>query len=343
MHDPSPKNLQYLPAARLIAGVTAIHDDLVANFAFHRQPPFLLVIFATSVLRRSARAQGHSGRQRRDVRPFPSEGRVASVAVGVPSFGSFGDKSSLPSCYSPAVFLDALQSTGWAPGPVPPNVVYTYAHLEFSLAAAPHLFTPNHMLGSSPNTFFLVNEHQGSVGVNCLPIGAPGAVNQLALQAELGVQRFLSVGTCGGLRPDMAPGDVVLVSEAVRDEGTSRHFLAPDEPAVADAELTSALRDALGRAGIAFAEGTTWTMDVPFRETADEILHYRAHDVATIEMEAAAIFAAARYYGVQAASVLVVDSVADDAGTNWRVDLSAASARLRDVFAVAIDTLGNSP
>jgi uridine phosphorylase len=252
-----------------------------------------------------------------------------------------GDKSSLPSCYSPAAFLDALRSTGWTPGPVPPNVVYTYAHLEFSLAAAPHLFTPNHMLGSGPNTFFLANEHHGRVGVNCLPIGAPGAANQLALQAELGVRRVLSVGTCGALQPDMAPGDVIVVTEAVRDDGTSRHFLAPDERARPDVELTESMRNALGRAGIAFTDRVTWTMDVPFRETADEIRHYRAHDVATIEMEAAAIFAAAQYYKVRAASVLVVDSVADDAGTNWRVDLATASARLRDVFNVAIDALGS--
>jgi Phosphorylase superfamily len=60
-----------------------------------------------------------------------------------------------------------------------------------------------------------------TVGTNCLGIGAPAAVAQLELQADLGVRRCISIGTAGGLQASDEPGQVVLVSHAVRDHRPS--------------------------------------------------------------------------------------------------------------------------
>ena len=223
-------------------------------------------------------------------------------------------KVERPTCYPPEVFLGALREQGWDPGTVPEVVINTYARFELYLATVPDRYTPNHMLGTGPNTFFLVNESAGRVAVNCLPVGAPAAVNQLAKQASLGVRRFISIGTSGGLRADGSPGDVIVATSALRDEGCSYHFLPPADTVEPSPDLTAELESALTGGGMHHASGSTWTTDVPFRITADEVREYRERGVLAVEMEAAALFAAARYYEVDVASALVVDSVADRRG-----------------------------
>src|SRR5580692_10130379 len=131
---------------------------------------------------------------RPDVRPV----NPAISLVDVP-FPSVPDKHGFPSAYRPATFLEALRAGGWESGPVPESVVFTYARFELYLAAHPEAYTPNHLLGPGPGRFFLVNATDGRVGVNCLGIGAPAAVAQLEMQAELGVRRCVSIGTAGGL------------------------------------------------------------------------------------------------------------------------------------------------
>jgi hypothetical protein len=123
--------------------------------------------------------------------------------VGVP-FPSLPGKHAGSSAYPPSAFLDALRAGGWEPGPVPESVVFTYARFELYLAAHPEAYTPNHMIGTGPGRFFLVNATGGRVGVNCLSAGAPAAAGQLEVQAELGVRRCVSIGTATRCPPKPA-------------------------------------------------------------------------------------------------------------------------------------------
>jgi uridine phosphorylase len=239
------------------------------------------------------------------------------------------------------VFLDALREAGWDPGTVPEVVINTYARFELYLATVPDLYTANHALGSGPNTFFLVNESAGRVGVNCLPIGAPAAVDQLAKQSSLGVRRFISIGTCGGLTVGASPGEVIVATSALREEGCSYHFLPPADTVEPSASLSAELEARLADAGMAYTTGPTWTTDVPFRTTADEVREYRNRGVLAVEMEAAALFAAAQHYEVEVATALVLDSVADRDVERWTVDLGAASARLRELFSLCVKWLAS--
>jgi uridine phosphorylase len=183
-----------------------------------------------------------------------------------------------------------------------------------------------------------VNESAGRVAVNCLPIGAPAAVDQLAKQSSLGVRRFLSIGTSGGLGADGSPGDVIVATSALRDEGCSYHFLPPADSVQPSPDFTAELESALTDAGMLHASGSTWTTDVPFRITPDEVRDYRDRGVLAVEMEAAALFAAAQHYEVDVASALVVDSVADTEGQQWTVDNVAASSRLRELFSLCVNS-----
>ena len=77
----------------------------------------------------------------------------------------------------------------------------------------------------------------------------------------------------------------------VRDEGTSYHYMAPSEYAVADPRLVKKAADALSGAAQPVVVGATWTTDAPFRETADAIDLAKSKGVLAVEMEAAALSA----------------------------------------------------
>jgi uridine phosphorylase len=248
----------------------------------------------------------------------------------------FPDKAALPAAYTPSMFLDAIRTVGWEPGIVPQTVLYTYARFELYLSTQPDAFTPNHMLGTGPGRFFIVNDTQGAVGINCLGIGPSATAAQLELQAALGARRFILVGTAGGLHPDQQPGDVVVPTEAVRTDGTSDHYAPADVPAVPDHALAGQLDAALRSRGVATSLAPCWTTAAPFRTTREEVEFYAGHGVRAVEEEVAALFVVAAARDVEAAAALVIDGV-PTTDTGWRVDLATAQQQLQTVFAATID------
>ena len=248
-------------------------------------------------------------------------------------------KDSFASIYTANDFVGSLRKNGWEPGPVPHGVIFTYGGLDLLCSAQPDQYSMNPMLGPGPGRFFTANSTDGTVGVCCMGIGAPAVAAQLEVLISLGVREFLSLGTAGGLRADQAIGDVVVLKGAVRDEGVSYHYLAPDATVQPDESLTAALRERLVSRGMSVSEGTTWTTDAPYRETAEEIAHYRDAGVLAVEMEAAAIFAVAHARRVPLASAVVLDAVIGDPIGHPTMDTAAAFGKLYDVLLVGIDVL----
>jgi purine-nucleoside phosphorylase len=241
--------------------------------------------------------------------------------------------------YGAADFVAHLRDGGWDPGPLPEAVIFTYASFDLLCAAQPDDYTMNPMLGPGPGRFFGVNATNGRIGVCCMGIGAPAVSAQLEILIALGVGTFLSIGTAGGLLADQAPGDVVVATGAIRDEGTSLHYVDAGIDVSPDAALTNSLANALTRAGIQARSGSTWTTDAPFRETKQRIEELRGQGVPAVEMEAAALFAVAQVRGVELASALVVDTVFGDPVGRPTMDTAAAFGKLYDVFRVATDLL----
>jgi hypothetical protein len=83
----------------------------------------------------------------------------------------------------------------------------------------------------------------------------------------------------------------ILVERALRDEGTSYHYLPASTYAEADPELVAVAANCFARAGLAIRIGATWTTDAPFRETAETIAARRRDGILAVEMEAAALYA----------------------------------------------------
>jgi uridine phosphorylase len=146
------------------------------------------------------------------------------------------------------------------------------------------------------------------------PVG-PGAPIAAAVLEELiafGVQRFVSIGLAGGLQSDLHSGDVVLADRALRDEGTSYHYLPPARSVEADPVLAQHISAALSAHHVVHSSGASWTTDAPYRETRRQVEAYCAEGMKTVEMEAAAVFAVGQRLGVSTAAVFVIgDRLAD--------------------------------
>lgn len=176
----------------------------------------------------------------------------------------------------------------------------------------------------------------GDIGVLGLRgVGAPHAVIYLEELIACGAKEFINMGTCGGL---IKPG-VFICSKAVRDEGTSHHYLPSEKWAFPDVGLSQRLAESFRQNGLDFTLAPGWTTDAPYRETRTEIANYRVEGVATVDMEASALFSVAKFRGVKIASAF---AVSDILGEKWdpqfhKLDLKLA---LRKILDCAVDCFG---
>ena len=105
-----------------------------------------------------------------------------------------------------------------------------------------------------------------------------------------GCEVLVSIASAGQIT-DIGSPPHILVERALRDEGTSYHYLPASAYAEADPELMSVVTDRFARAGCMVRNGSTWTTDAPFRETAGTIAARQGEGILAVEMEAAALYA----------------------------------------------------
>ena len=157
------------------------------------------------------------------------------------------------------------------------------------------------------------------ISVTSTGIGSPSAAIAVEELARVGCDTFVRVGSCGALRAEMAVGDLVITSGAIRQEGTSREYVRDDYPAVADHEVVSALVAAAERLDYDYHVGLTMSADSFYAgqgrpgfggyeapgsdELVDEL---RAANVKNVEMETSAILTLASVYGLRAGAVCTV-------------------------------------
>lgn len=109
-------------------------------------------------------------------------------------------------------------------------------------------------------------------------VGAPGAVMLLEEMIACGVRRVVEVGMAGAIEPTLGVGEAILVTEAISDEGTSKHYF-PDLMFLPKYEsspkLTAETEGALKFAGIHVRKGTVWSIDGVYRETRQKATSLR--------------------------------------------------------------------
>ncbi|NVO17034.1 MAG: nucleoside phosphorylase [Rhodoplanes sp.] len=106
-----------------------------------------------------------------------------------------------------------------------------------------------------------------------------------------GCEFLISIASAGQIADTVPPPCYILIARALRDEGTSHHYVPPAEYARLDPALQTLSINAFRDAGIAVQVGASWTTDAPFRETAEMIAARKSAGILTVEMEAAALYA----------------------------------------------------
>ena len=159
-------------------------------------------------------------------------------------------------------------------------------------------------------------EFQGRpLTVIAMPVGAPAAAGLLEQAIANGCRSFVACGGAGALRPELTPGHLVVLSSAVRDEGTSHHYLPPGRTVDADPRAVAVLEATLAEHGVPFATGRAWTTDAYYRETPGRIANRRDEECLVVDMEAAALLAVAQFRGAPLAQVVYGGD--DLSGVSW--------------------------
>ncbi len=185
--------------------------------------------------------------------------------------------------------------------------------------------------------------HRGQrLAVMPMAVGAPMAAALLEEVIAFGCRSFVACGGAGALRRELTLGHLMLVTSAVRDEGTSHHYLTPARTLDADAAALRAWRTVLEASGAPFVEGRTWTTDAPYRETASRIAARTDEGCLMVEMEAAAIAAVAQFRGRSLAQVLYAGDdlsgeIWDRRGWNDRHEVRDRLLQLAADAALALD------
>lgn len=134
--------------------------------------------------------------------------------------------------------------------------------------------------------------HDGlQLGIVPCAVGASFAVLVAEQLFAAGCQLLVSITSSGQLVELRPPPYFILIDKALRDEGTSYHYLPASEFSFAAPDLIQAMTSAFDGLRVPVERGATWTTDAPFRETRSAIAAMKANGLLAVEMEAAALYA----------------------------------------------------
>jgi uridine phosphorylase len=171
-------------------------------------------------------------------------------------------------------------------------------------------------------------------------IGGPYAVLVAEQLWTAGAELIVGITSAGRVSPTMTLPSIVIVDDAVRDEGTSLHYLAPSTNVLTPTPgIVDLLLRELSTVSSHVCRGRVWTTDAPYRETAEQLRFWADQGVLAVEMQAASLFAFARARGAQVALVALVSNSVDQVvadfdtgGDEYRIAVLSAIARASRVL-----------
>ena len=197
-----------------------------------------------------------------------------------------------PSAFTPEALLDAVRAERNLPhDPVPPICI-----LEFDGDLTDWLISTGKTKPWNSWACFHTAMHAFEVegtpcGIVPRTIGGPYAVLIAEQLKSSGAQVVLGLTSAGRVASSVPVPSLVVATSAIRDEGTSHHYLPANRPALADAKLADSLHGELKSLGVPVLSGPVWTTDAPYRETQQQLAEYAQQGVLAVEMQAASLFA----------------------------------------------------
>ena len=154
-------------------------------------------------------------------------------------------------------------------------------------------------------------------GIIARTIGGPYAVLIAEQLQAAGAKLIIGLTSAGRLAPDLPLPCLVVVTSAIRDEGTSYHYLAPGREVACTAPMVPLLARELATTGWSVRSGKVWTTDAPYRETQVQLEQWTSEGVLAVEMQAASLFAFGIARQSSVASVAMVSNAIDHQGEQF--------------------------
>jgi uridine phosphorylase len=246
-----------------------------------------------------------------------------------------------PSAFAPDRLMAAVRAERTlAPEAVPPLCVLDFDGDLSDRMAAQGISSPWTSWACFHTSMRAVAMDGFTCGIVPRIIGGPYAVLVAEQLWAAGAQLIVGITSAGRVSPTLSLPSIVLVDDAVRDEGTSLHYLAPSSNVVTPTpSVVDPLFRELSMVSPHVCRGRVSTTDAFYRETAEQLRFWAEQDVLAVKMQAASLFAFARARKAQVAIVALVSNSVDqvvadfDTGADeYRVAVLSAIARAARAF-----------
>jgi uridine phosphorylase len=160
-------------------------------------------------------------------------------------------------------------------------------------------------------TFLDYEMHSGTLEGKRVTVGnggryAPDTAITTEILCGAGAQSLIRIGSCGSLQEHVRIGDLVIVTGALRGEGTSRYYVAENFSTTAHADIVNALKAAAEGLKVRYHLGRIFTTDALFQETPELIQQLNEQNLSSIDMVTSTFLTVAQVRGKKAGAVLAV-------------------------------------
>jgi uridine phosphorylase len=223
-----------------------------------------------------------------------------------------------PSAFTPESLIDDVRRSRCVPeGAVPPLCILEFDGDLTDWLVAEGIAKPFAAWPCFHTKMFAMELEGITCGIVARTIGGPYAVLIGEQLHAAGAKLVVGLTSAGRVSPDLPLPCLVVASSAIRDEGTSYHYVEAGREVVCPGRIVAAIEKELTGIGWNIRRGKVWTTDAPYRETKAQIQGWASQGVLAVEMQAASLFAFGVARGAAVASVAIVSNATDHEGQQF--------------------------
>lgn len=149
--------------------------------------------------------------------------------------------------------------------------------------------------GNGKSPIYKINYEEKDLALFMSRVGASACVVQYEELFAMGLERIIVFGTCGVLDKSIDALAVIIPDSAIRDEGTSYHYLKSSREITVNPKYKEKFIKLLKEHNYSYVTGKVWTTDAPYRETRKKVLARKEEGCICVDMECSAIAALAKF------------------------------------------------
>jgi len=204
----------------------------------------------------------------------------------------FNHDFDAPTAFSPESLIEAVRTDRHLERkPIPPVCVLEFDGDLTDWLVSTGKVKPWKSWACFHTTMFSLEVDGFTCGIVPRTIGGPYAVLVAEQMAISGARVVLGLTSAGRVSSAMPVPGLVVVTRAIRDEGTSYHYLPPAKVVDAPLDVARLLESLLQTQALPVLSGVVWTTDAPYRETERQLSDHAKSGILAVEMQAASLFA----------------------------------------------------